>query len=90
MQHVQRNLSSPKATLRYGSIADTMKILKTEKKGKHLNTLEKYHIYKTSKEGLQMNDTYIDTHNPIFEMIREINDRQRQKHIKKRRTSPTQ
>jgi hypothetical protein len=44
----------------YGSIADTMKVLKTEKKGRHLNTLEKYHIYKTSKEGLQMNDTYID------------------------------
>jgi hypothetical protein len=59
----------------YGSIADTMKVLKTEKKGKHLNTLEKYHIYKTSKEGLQMNDTYIDTHNPIFEVIQEINDR---------------
>jgi hypothetical protein len=59
----------------YRNIADTMKVLKTEKKGKHLNTLEKYHIYKTSKEGLQMNDTYIDTHNPIFEVIQEINDR---------------
>jgi hypothetical protein len=59
----------------YGSIADPMKVLKTEKKRKHLNTLEKYHIYKVSKEGLQMNDTYIDTHSPIFEMIQEINDR---------------
>jgi hypothetical protein len=59
----------------YGSMADTMKVLKTEKKGKHLNTLEKYHIYKTSKEGLQMNDTYIETHNSIFEVIQEINDR---------------
>jgi hypothetical protein len=29
----------------YGSIADAMKVLKTERKGKHLNTLEKYHIY---------------------------------------------
>jgi hypothetical protein len=59
----------------YGNIADTMKVLKTEKKGKHLNTLEKYHIYKTSKEGLQMNDTYIDTHNTIFKVIQEINNR---------------
>jgi hypothetical protein len=58
-----------------GSIADTMTVLKTEKKGKLPNTLEKYHIYKTSKEGRQMNDTYIDTHNPIFEVIQEINDR---------------
>jgi hypothetical protein len=59
----------------YGSIADTMTVLKAEKKGKHLNTLDKYHIYKTIKEELQMNDTYIDTHNPIFEVIQEINDR---------------
>jgi hypothetical protein len=59
----------------YGSTADTMKVLKTEKKGKHLKALEKYHIYKTSKDELQMSDTYIDTHNPIFEVIQEINNR---------------
>jgi hypothetical protein len=29
----------------YGSITNTMKVLKTEKKGKHLNTLEKFYIY---------------------------------------------
>jgi hypothetical protein len=34
---------------RYGNITDTIDIIKTEKKGKHLNTLEKYHIYKISK-----------------------------------------
>jgi hypothetical protein len=33
----------------YGNITNTMKILKIEKKGKHLNTLEKYHIYKREK-----------------------------------------
>jgi hypothetical protein len=59
----------------YGSMADTMKVLKTERKGKHLNTLEKYHIYKMSKDGLRMNDTYIDTHNLIFEVIQELNNR---------------
>jgi hypothetical protein len=32
----------------YGSITDTM-IIKTEKGGKYLNTLEKDHIYKISK-----------------------------------------
>jgi hypothetical protein len=55
-------------------------VLKTEKKGKHPDTLEKCHIYKTSKDGLQMNDTYIDTHNPMFEATQEVNNRQQQKH----------
>lgn len=27
-----------------------------------------------SKGGLQMKDTYIDTHNPIFEAIQELNN----------------
>jgi hypothetical protein len=35
--------------LTYGSITKTMNIIKTEKKGKHLNTLEKYHIHKSVK-----------------------------------------
>jgi hypothetical protein len=33
-----------------GNITDAMKVIKIEKKGKHLNTLEKYHIYKMSKD----------------------------------------
>jgi hypothetical protein len=28
----------------YGNITDTMEIIKIETKGKHLNTLERYHI----------------------------------------------
>jgi hypothetical protein len=55
----------------YGNITDTMEIIKTEKKGKHMNTLERYHIHKISKDKLHMNDTYIDTHNPIFEILEE-------------------
>jgi hypothetical protein len=31
---------------KYGPIAGTMDIVKTHKKGKHMNTLEKYHIQK--------------------------------------------
>jgi hypothetical protein len=42
-----------------------MDIIRTYRKGKHLNALEKYHLYKISKNNLQMNDTNIDTHNPI-------------------------
>jgi hypothetical protein len=48
-----------------------MQVMRTERKGKHLNTLEKYHTYKISKEGLHMNHTYNETHNPISEMLHE-------------------
>jgi hypothetical protein len=45
----------------YRNITDTMEIIKIERKGKHLNTLEIYHIYKISKEGIHMNDMHDDT-----------------------------
>jgi hypothetical protein len=41
----------------YGNITDTMKVIKIVKKGKHLNTSDKYHIYKISKAGLHTTDT---------------------------------
>jgi hypothetical protein len=47
----------------YGTITDTMGIIRTGKKFKHLNALEKYHICRISKNNQHMNDTY----NPIFE-----------------------
>jgi hypothetical protein len=46
----------------YGTITDTVDIIRTHKRGKHLNSLEKYHIYKISKNNLHMNDTNIDAH----------------------------
>jgi hypothetical protein len=59
-----------------GSITETMKALKMQRKGKHLNTLERYYIYKMRKNGTQMNNACIDTHNPIFEIIqKETTDR---------------
>jgi hypothetical protein len=59
----------------YGSITDTMKVLKIGKreKRKHLNTLEKCNIYKMSKNSLHINDTCNYVHNPIFEALRELN-----------------
>jgi hypothetical protein len=41
----------------YGTITDTMEIMKTESKGRYLNTLERYYIYEISKDNLHMNDT---------------------------------
>jgi hypothetical protein len=59
----------------YGSITDTMKIVKIEKKGKSLKHTRKYHIYKMSKNRLRMNDTYTDVYNSIFEVLQELNTR---------------
>jgi hypothetical protein len=56
----------------YDTTMDTTGILKTGRKGKHLNTLEKYHIYRISNDNLHMNDTHIDTYNPIFETLHEL------------------
>jgi hypothetical protein len=41
----------------YGTITDKMDIIKTQEKRKHLNTLEKYHIYEIHKDRLCMSDT---------------------------------
>jgi hypothetical protein len=50
-------------------IVDTLSILHREKKGVLMNTLEQFHIHKLTKENLQLNDTYKDTYNPIFDLI---------------------
>jgi hypothetical protein len=56
----------------YGTMTDTMDIITTGKKGKDLNILERYYIYKTSRKNLHMDDTHVDTHNPIFGALQEI------------------
>jgi hypothetical protein len=53
----------------YDTMDQIMKILHIEKKGPKLNTLERFHIYKMTKKGLQMNDTFTDIHNPIFDVL---------------------
>jgi hypothetical protein len=54
----------------YGPIADTMDILHIERKGQLMNTWDRFHIYKLSSNKLQLNDTYTDTHNPIFNLMK--------------------
>jgi hypothetical protein len=34
-----------------------MDVIRIGRKGRHLNTLEKYHIYKISRNNLHMNET---------------------------------
>jgi hypothetical protein len=59
----------------YGTITDTMAVIRIGRKGRHLNTLEKYHIYEISRNNLHMTETYIELHNPIFQTVHEIYNR---------------
>jgi hypothetical protein len=52
-----------------------MDIVKTHKKGKHTNTLEKYHIHKLYGNNLHMNDSAIEPNNPIIKILHEIDNR---------------
>jgi hypothetical protein len=56
----------------YGTITDTMEIIKTERKGRYLITLEIYNMYEIGKDNLHVNDTHIDIHNPIFKALHKI------------------
>jgi hypothetical protein len=49
----------------YGTITDTMHVIRTERKGRPLNTLEKYYIYKISRNNLHINGTHIETQSCI-------------------------
>jgi hypothetical protein len=46
-----------------------MNIIKIQEKGKLLNTLEKFHIYKEQKNNNSLNENGTDTYNPIFELL---------------------
>jgi hypothetical protein len=59
----------------HGTITDTTDVIRNGRKGRHLNTLEKYHIYRISKTNAHLNNTNNDTHNPIFQVIYEIYNR---------------
>jgi hypothetical protein len=37
-----------------GTVADTVDVITTERKGKHLNTLDRYLIYKVRKDNLHI------------------------------------
>jgi hypothetical protein len=41
----------------------------TTHKGLHLDTVERYHIYQTTEQGMPINDTSTITKNKIFDVI---------------------
>jgi hypothetical protein len=59
----------------YGTIMDTMDVIRIVRKSRHLNTLERYHIYKMYANNLHMNEVHIEAHNLIFHTVHELCDR---------------
>ena len=53
----------------FGNIHNTMEVLQFQKKGTHLNTIERFHIYKETIQNNHLNDEYTTTANKIFDTI---------------------
>jgi hypothetical protein len=58
----------------YGTITDSMDVIRPGSKSRHLNTYERYHTYEISKNNLHIKDTYIIAHNTIFQTAQELYD----------------
>jgi hypothetical protein len=58
----------------YGKITDNMDVITIGRKSRHLNTLERYQIYKVYKNNLHM-DVHSEPQNPIFQTVHELYDR---------------
>jgi predicted ATP-grasp superfamily ATP-dependent carboligase len=57
-----------------GTIKNSMDVIRTERKGRNLNILRKYHIYRICK-NLHMNDTHVEAQNHIFQRVHELYNR---------------
>jgi hypothetical protein len=53
----------------YDTLEDKMQVVNIQNKGPHLNTLERFQIYKEQKTGVILNDNYADLYNPLFELV---------------------
>jgi hypothetical protein len=53
----------------YDKLENTLKIFNIQEKGPYLNMLEKFHIHKTKKTSLLLNDNYADIYNPIYKLL---------------------
>jgi hypothetical protein len=62
-QHLTENKHS------FGSINNIMEVIYLQKKGKHLNKIEKFHIYKEARHNNHLNDDHTITTNKIFDTI---------------------
>jgi hypothetical protein len=58
-----------KSSHSFGPMTETMQILHYQRKGAHLNTLEKYHIYTETKADNHLNDEHTIFPNTIFDLL---------------------
>ena len=60
----------------FGPMEETMHIIQFARKGRMMNVLENFHIYDTTKRGIQINDRMTVQKTPIFDTIlRHTDDR---------------
>jgi hypothetical protein len=52
-----------------------LEILEKQNKCPLLNTFEKFHIFKTKKENILLNDIQFDINNPIYEVVEQCDPR---------------
>ena len=52
-----------------GPIDNIMEVLHHSKKGKSMDTIERFHIYEITRENIQINDKNTSKPNAIFEMV---------------------
>jgi hypothetical protein len=53
----------------FGPMNEIMEVIHVARKGKMLDMLEKFYIYKETKHGNQINDKLTFPSNPIFEIL---------------------
>jgi hypothetical protein len=53
-------------------MTDTIDVIRVGWKSRYLNNLERYNIYKISRNNLHMSDIYIEEHNPIYQTVQEL------------------
>jgi hypothetical protein len=53
------------------SVENTLNILHFINKDPQMNSLERFYIYRLSKDNLYLNDTYTDISNPIYNLVTE-------------------
>jgi hypothetical protein len=53
----------------FGPMREIMQVLHSQKKGAHLNTIEKYHIYTEAKANNHLNDEHTIFPNAIFDIL---------------------
>jgi hypothetical protein len=53
----------------HGSIQDVMEVIQVTKKGRYMNSIERFHMFCTQKKNRHMNEVLFDSKTPIFETI---------------------